>query len=123
MLGRIVNRVGEISALISSISESTETQAAGLQQVNSSVSDMDQMTQQNAAMVEQSTAAARSLATEAEDLNQLIARFKLAGGDTSSSSQRARPSAHTSAAPARRPAARTSGNLALAVDTDDWSEF
>ena len=123
MLGRIVSRVGEISALISSISESTETQAAGLQQVNSSVSDMDQMTQQNAAMVEQSTAAARSLATEAEDLNQLIARFKLAGGDTSHSSQRARPSAHTATAPTRRPAARASGNLALAVDTDDWSEF
>ena len=121
MLGRIVNRVGEISALISSISESTETQAAGLQQVNSSVSDMDQMTQQNAAMVEQSTAAARSLATEAEDLNQLITRFKLGGSDTSASSQRARPSA--SNASARRPAARTSGNLALAVDTDDWSEF
>ena len=53
-------RVGEISALISSISASTETQSAGLQQVNASVSDMDKMTQQNAAMVEESTAAARA---------------------------------------------------------------
>ena len=76
MLSRIVTRVGEISALISTISESTETQAAGLQQVNSSVNEMDKMTQQNAAMVEESTAAARSLANEAEDLNQLITRFK-----------------------------------------------
>jgi methyl-accepting chemotaxis protein len=121
MLGRIVTRVGEISALISSISESTETQAAGLQQVNSSVSDMDKMTQQNAAMVEESTAAARSLATEAEDLNQLIARFKLAGGAASSSTATRKPAASTSAP---RPAApRVSGNLALSADTDDWSEF
>ncbi|RXR28762.1 methyl-accepting chemotaxis protein [Sphingobium fluviale] len=125
MLGRIVTRVGEISALISSISESTETQAAGLQQVNSSVNDMDKMTQQNAAMVEESTAAARSLATEAEDLNQLIARFKLAGGagssmGASSSVNRPRSSGNTSAP---RPVARVSGNLALSADADDWSEF
>ncbi len=119
MLGRIVTRVGEISALISSISESTETQAAGLQQVNSSVNDMDKMTQQNAAMVEESTAAARSLATEAEDLNQLIARFKL--GVVASSPAPARPAAVS--APTPRPAARVSGNLALSADTDDWSEF
>ncbi len=119
MLGRIVARVGEISALISSISASTETQSAGLQQVNTSVNDMDKMTQQNAAMVEESTAAARSLAAEAEDLNRLIARFNVGGG-VASPAARAKPSVNISA---QRPAPRISGNLALSADTDDWSEF
>ncbi|MBP6031440.1 MAG: methyl-accepting chemotaxis protein [Sphingobium sp.] len=123
MLSRIVTRVGEISALISTISESTETQAAGLQQVNSSVNEMDKMTQQNAAMVEESTAAARSLANEAEDLNQLITRFKLAGGAGSSfSAAPSKPRVSTNLS-SSRPMTRTSGNLAIAPDADDWSEF
>ncbi|MFO1260722.1 MAG: methyl-accepting chemotaxis protein [Sphingomonadaceae bacterium] len=118
MLGRIVSRVGEISALISSISASTETQSAGLQQVNASVSDMDKMTQQNAAMVEESTAAARSLAGEAEELTQLITRFKLGGGMPTMSKPHNIVSTSIS-----RPAPRISGNLALSADADDWSEF
>ncbi len=117
MLSRIVSRVGEISALISSISSSTETQSAGLQQVNASVNDMDKMTQQNAAMVEQSTAAARSLAGEAEDLTKLITRFKLGNGATEMKNPA--PVSISSS----KPAPRISGNLALSVDADDWSEF
>lgn len=125
MLSRIVTRVGEISALISSISESTEIQAAGLQQVNSAVSDMDKVTQQNAAMVEQSTAAARSLAGEADELTRLVTRFALSdAGSAPGASAPARPAARPQAKsfkPAAAPA--TSGNLALAADQDDWSEF
>ena len=130
MLSRIVTRVGDISTLISSISESAETQAAGLQQVNAAVSDMDKVTQQNAAMVEQSTAAARSLANEADELARLVARFRLAGDAASSvmaeGVRRASPPAAASR-PAARPAAvpAVAGNLAIAVaaDDDDWAEF
>lgn len=122
MLNRIVVRVGEISALISSISESTEIQAAGLQQVNSAVGDMDKVTQQNAAMVEESTAAARSLASEADELANLVARFVLDDdsvvGISETRTATVEPmSARVSAGPAIR------GNLALAADEDDWSEF
>ena len=124
MLERIVTRVGEISELIASISKSAEVQAAGLQQVNSAVSDMDKVTQQNAAMVEESTAAARSLATQADELSHLVDRFKL-GGRASAPAMAARVS------PARKvttpvktaPVPSVSGNLALKVDEDDWSEF
>lgn len=129
MLGRIVARVGDISALISSISESAESQAAGLQQVNAAVNDMDKVTQQNAAMVEQSTAAARSLAGEADELARLVARFKLDSKAATpamaeSRGQRA-PSPVSSSSPARKPATApaVSGNLAIAIDEDDWSEF
>jgi len=122
MLGRIVARVAEVNALIASVSETTETQAAGLQQVNSAVADMDKVTQQNAAMVEQSTAAARSLADEAEELARLVRKFST--GDAGGAMRAAPPAAPAprAAAPARV-TPRKSGNLALAVDQDDWSEF
>lgn len=124
MLERIVGRVGEISELIASISKSTEVQAAGLQQVNSAVSDMDKVTQQNAAMVEESTAAARSLASQADELSHLVGRFKLGGMAASPEMAVKASPARTTAAPAKTSSGpAVSGNLALKVDEDDWSEF
>jgi len=81
MLNRILTRVGDISDLINNISDAAETQASSLLQINSVVSDMDKVTQQNAAMVEESTAAARSLASEADQLTDLVAQFTLRSGD------------------------------------------
>jgi methyl-accepting chemotaxis protein len=75
-LGDIVARVGEIGGLVSGIAEAAIEQADKLRDVNRAVSDMDRMTQQNAAMVEQSSAATRSLATEAEALAQLVGTFQ-----------------------------------------------
>ena len=120
MLGRIVTRIGDISALILAISQSAETQALNIQQVNGAVVDMDKMTQQNAAMVEQSTAAARSLASEADDLTELVQRFRT--GETAHAAPQAAARRH--AAPPRKPAL-VHGNLALAAseDTQDWTRF
>lgn len=80
-LQRIIGRIGEISELVSRIAASAGQQSIGLQQVNTAVSEMDSVTQRNAAMVEQATAAARSLAQEAEVLAVEVARFQLS--DTS----------------------------------------
>ena len=80
-LERIVSRIAEISGLIATIAASARQQSSGLQQVNIAVREMDSVTQQNAAMVEQSSAAARTLAAEAEELARLIARFQMDGGD------------------------------------------
>ena len=60
---------------VAEIAASAQQQAAGLAEVNTAVNQMDQVTQQNAAMVEESTAASHSLAQEAETLAQAIARF------------------------------------------------
>ncbi|MFD2578491.1 methyl-accepting chemotaxis protein [Novosphingobium colocasiae] len=76
---RIVEKVSGITTLASSISELSQTQAGQLTQVNSAVGDMDRMTQQNAAMVEETTAAARNLADQAEELAKLVRMFRLAG--------------------------------------------
>jgi methyl-accepting chemotaxis protein len=79
-LERIVVRVAEINSIVGAISASAEEQATGLKQVNSAVHQMDQITQQNAAMAEQATAAACSLAQQTEDLRRLIGRFDSRGG-------------------------------------------
>lgn len=75
-LDRIIGRIGEISALVARIAASAEQQASGLQQVNTAVGEMDNVTQQNAAMVEEATAAARSLAAEADELARQVSRFR-----------------------------------------------
>jgi methyl-accepting chemotaxis protein len=119
LLGRIVERVGDISELITQISDSASSQANSLVQVNSAVGEMDRMTQQNAAMVEESTAAARSLASEASDLTALVSRFRTGSSNVVRSLPTPQPQRKAAAVPL------TSGNLALKSNDggEDWSEF
>ncbi|GGB40509.1 hypothetical protein GCM10011380_32490 [Sphingomonas metalli] len=124
-LGRIVEQVAEVSALITQITGSTEAQANNLQQVNSAVSQMDKMTQQNASMVEQSTAAARGLANEADHLTGLVSRFSLGQGPKPVASA-ARPAPRPrNPAPQRAAIPAVHGNLALVAEAfdQDWAEF
>ncbi|GAA0766867.1 HAMP domain-containing methyl-accepting chemotaxis protein [Actinomadura yumaensis] len=76
-LDRIVAHVAQIESLVTDISASAAEQATGLAEVNTAVNQMDQMTQQNAAMVEQSTAASHALSQEADGLHAAVARFKV----------------------------------------------
>ncbi|WP_375269315.1 methyl-accepting chemotaxis protein [Phenylobacterium sp.] len=76
-LSGIVAQVNEINALVAEIAGSAQEQATGLAQVNTAVNQMDQMTQQNAAMVEQSTAASGALAGEANELKRLMGQFQV----------------------------------------------
>lgn len=73
----IVAEVQEISRHVNAIVEAAREQSTGLQEINTAVNIMDQGTQQNAAMVEQSTAASHSLAREAASLTALLAHFCL----------------------------------------------
>ncbi|TRB02222.1 MULTISPECIES: methyl-accepting chemotaxis protein [Rhizobium/Agrobacterium group] len=75
----IVSEVEEINAHVSAIVVASREQATGLQEINTAVNTMDQGTQQNAAMVEQQTAASHSLAREAEALNSLLGQFRVGG--------------------------------------------
>ncbi len=67
---------GNVGAIV----EASKEQATGLREINTAVNTMDQGTQQNAAMVEQTTAAAQSLAREAEQLFALLGQFNVGGG-------------------------------------------
>ena len=128
-LDAIVVQVAEVTKLVGDIAASATEQATALDEVNRAVTQMDQVTQQNAAMVEESAAASHSLATDADELQQLVARFSV--GRVEQAAGRARPQAaarapsRAQAAPAYRPRAvapaRTQAATAAKVDT--WEEF
>jgi methyl-accepting chemotaxis protein len=73
----IVNSVQRVTDVISEITAASSEQSQGITQVNSAVSELDQMTQQNAALVEQSAAAAASLKDQAIRLAQVVQAFRL----------------------------------------------
>jgi methyl-accepting chemotaxis protein len=76
-LGRILSKVGTISQLIGEIAGAAQEQAAGLVQVSTAVAEMDTVTQQNAAMVEETTAATHSLQHETEQLHRAAGQFQV----------------------------------------------
>jgi len=139
LLGEIVSQIGKVTAQVDDIAEMAASQAANLEQVNSSVGTMDQMTQQNAAMVEETTASARSLADEARRLGDLVAQFHVGGTTRLETPGDAHPVPMPSSRTVLHPSPKrhaTSGNLALKTDEQgalepagsefeeqDWSEF
>ncbi|MGY5799780.1 methyl-accepting chemotaxis protein [Rhizobium sp. LEGMi12c] len=132
-LHKIAQQVMEINGLIRQISASASEQAIGLKEINSAMNQMDQVTQQNAAMVEETTASSVALAEEAQSLRTLVARFRTARAiQENASALRAtaqqmrapaapRRAAPPVAAPARKAIPQTQGANALAQD--DWEEF
>ncbi|VXD00307.1 methyl-accepting chemotaxis protein [Sphingomonas sp. 8AM] len=123
-LGRIVGKINEISELVSTIAASAGQQSTGLQQINTAVSEMDGVTQQNAAMVEQATAAARSLAHEVDGMMRQIGRFRLRTTMPASPVHAPQQRVVTRGSRPMPPAApRAIGNTALAVHEEEWSHF
>lgn len=79
-LQQILTAVAEISGQVRDIAASTAEQSSGLGEINTAISQLDQTTQRNAAMVEETTAAARLLTSESVAMAQATARFRLADG-------------------------------------------
>jgi methyl-accepting chemotaxis protein len=77
---QIVGAATRMDGLLGDISRATAEQTAGISTVNLSISELDRMTQQNAALVEQTSAAAASMTDQARVLAAEVARFRLAGG-------------------------------------------
>mgnify|MGYP000958313931 FL=1 len=76
-MSEIVASVQRVTDIIGEISSATREQSQGIGQVNLAVTDLDRMTQQNAALVEQSTAAAESLKDQAGRLSGMVSTFRL----------------------------------------------
>src|SRR5262249_55453844 len=76
-LDQIVMSVKKVSDIVAEIAAASREQSAGIDQVNRAVMQMDEMTQQNAALVEQATAASRSMADQARMLNESLAHYQL----------------------------------------------
>ena len=85
-LDTIQSSIAVVNEHMQAIAVSAREQSTGLGEVNSAVNQMDQVTQQNAAMVEETTAAGMALATESENLRQMVARFQLGGRSADSTS-------------------------------------
>ena len=73
----VVSSAGEVSSLIAQIATATREQSGGITQVTEAVSQLDRVTQQNAALVEQSAAAASSLQSQSQQLIEAVARFRI----------------------------------------------
>jgi hypothetical protein len=77
----VVASIKRVTDIMGEISAASSEQSLGVQQVGEAVGQMDQVTQQNAALVEQMAAAASSLKSQAQDLVQVVATFKLSAAD------------------------------------------
>jgi methyl-accepting chemotaxis protein len=145
-MGEIVGSIQRVSDIVAEITSASAEQSDGVEQVGEAVSQMDQATQQNAALVEESAAAAESLKGQAQQLVQAVAVFRLSQEGHFGAAYAAAPAAHAPAAerrspqraknvarpafkakPAAAPAlAPTSSQIASAstkTGTDDWASF
>jgi methyl-accepting chemotaxis protein len=97
VLAEIVMRVKKVTDVMAEIASSSREQASGIEQVNKAITMMDDVTQQNAALVEEASAAAQALTEQASSLTQLIARYRV---EESSSEEAPRSALRPAAAPA-----------------------
>ena len=89
----IVNSIKGVTAIMAEITHASEEQSIGIEQVNQAIGQMDAVTQQNAALVEQATAAAESLEEQAQDLTVIVGSFKVDSNQRSISGPTATPRA------------------------------
>jgi len=144
-LGEIVASIKKVADIVSDIAAASAEQAGGIEQVNKALTQMDEVTQQNSALVEKDAATAKTLETQAQAMGDQVAAFRIdeapetkAGGPATkpqiairppvASSEKARPPAASKRAAAAvnggGPARRMQAALATAVKADpDWKEF
>jgi methyl-accepting chemotaxis protein len=149
-MDEVVASVKRVTDIMSDIANASAEQSAGIEQVNLSIIEMDGMTQQNAALVEQAAAAFQSLQDQAAELQRVVSIFKLAEGEEPAVADAPAPAAVASRAvvvvrPAAKPQlkkpatakakapaqqeraadapASTAKKVAAAAASDDWEEF
>jgi methyl-accepting chemotaxis protein len=128
----VVASVGRVTAIMADISTAGDEQSAGIEQINQAVSEMDTVTQQNAALVEEAAAAAEAMQTQAANLERVVSVFRLDGVDKPRAAAAAAPAPQrartmpAAAKPALRAAARPPKQLGTTSTTaaaSDWEEF
>ncbi|TGS36024.1 methyl-accepting chemotaxis protein, partial [Mesorhizobium sp. M8A.F.Ca.ET.182.01.1.1] len=109
----IVGQVGRVNEIMAEISAASREQSAGIEQVNQTVVQMDETTQQNAALVEEATAAARAMEEQAGHLSEAVSIFVVDEADVVTAPRVTAPAPRAAApaapAPAAPPARRTAG--------------
>ena len=135
-LADISGDVGEVHQLLGDMASDNQAQSAALTQITTAVASMDQATQQNAAMVEETSAAARNLSSEVDELTSHAAAVSI-GQERETARPAAKPNkakwapSRAAAKPAAKPAVYMSPVKALATAGDgasgtaqgDWQDF
>ncbi|NQZ06508.1 MAG: PAS domain-containing protein [Algicola sp.] len=141
-LSEIVDAISRVTAMISDISMASNEQSEGIEQVNKAITQMDEMTQQNAALVEEASAAGEAMSDQARGMRQILGFFTTGGNggaamDANSPALMAPPTAAPATAPAAKsppaaaapaapsPAAPTesAGGMDFSDDDEQWEEF
>jgi methyl-accepting chemotaxis protein len=139
-IDEVVTSVKHVTDIIAEISAASQEQSTGIEAVNHAIIEMDGMTQQNAALVEQAAAAAQSLQDQAAELAKVVSIFKLNAGEqsgrTKTTSAAPAPVRRVAAAPVVKPKAKVMAVKSLASakpapkkaassapSGDDWEEF
>jgi len=150
-LTEIVESIKKVAVVVSDIANASAEQATGIDQINKALTQMDEVTQQNSALVEENAATAKTLEHQAKAMDEQVSVFKIASGhDIVQTAVRTEPAAQLRSAPApKRPAAAAVARkpsveavpekrraaahpgparnmqtaLATAVNADDWKEF
>jgi len=123
-LDEIVSAVKKVSDIIAEIAAASLEQSSGIEQVNKTITQMDEVTQQNAALVEEAAAASESLDDQARGLDSLMTFFKLSDADAAQRSAPRVAAAAPAAAAPRAAAARPARRAAPAKESDsEWEEF
>ncbi len=131
-LEEIVTAVKKVSDIIEEIAAASQEQSSGIEQVNKAISQLDEVTQQNAALVEQAAASSESMAEQSDNLIELVAFFKTGEEQSArpprqdnigsiAARQPARSRRPASPAPAGRNAAHA--GAAASEQDDQWEEF
>jgi methyl-accepting chemotaxis protein len=125
-LKEILASIKQVADIVADISTASNEQAGGIEQINKALTQMDEVTQQNSAMVEENAATARTLEQQAGAMDERIGAYKLSSSDTSRvvTPLHKRPAQSKHAAPVRKPAARAVARSgAAAAAKDEWEEF
>ena len=126
-LKKIVSSISEISDYIAEIAQAGKEQSIGLNQVNSAVNQIDHVTQQNAAMFEETTSASHQLAQRATNLTETIGHFRVAGTAGTERDTRRGTTVRPVSRGGTTVAAARQGNLAVAPrpapSASDWEDF
>ncbi|NMM29197.1 MAG: HAMP domain-containing protein [Glaciimonas sp.] len=128
---QIVASIRRVTDIMSEIAAASSEQSAGIEQVNQAIAQMDTVTQQNAALVEEAAAAAASLQDQAGNLAQVVSVFKLDGRQTAASAavivQKASPAVPNKSAAIRIASSagnsKQTANTTKAASGDEWEEF
>ncbi len=116
----LVDSVQDVVARISEIDTASREQSIGITEVSRAVSQMEEMTQQNAALVEQASASSKSMEDQAESLLQQVGFFKVAGASVSYVSRAPEPQAQPAPQEYRR---RSPEPQPVHSSADEWEEF